>query len=277
MNSFSEELLSARKAKNMTQEQLAAALNVTRSTVSHWENGRNEPDLETLQKISLLLETTFSVQVTPAAEAAPAADREQLVRKNKLLKIMAAIIALLLIVIVVLIACGILPTGSKPVNEPAASADAAPLAVTPIMPPKAETIEWYSSACLPTEGMPFVMIQFNENPLRAINNADLFPDGPGWFYTTYLTETNGKPFTITHLRLVNFMDIKNDIFDYDGDTVSGWFGSSTLPPREQFAFNGGFPMVPEIKGIGFCLTGRAEDGTEMEFHAYLPLLQEVAE
>lgn len=222
MNSFSEELLSARKAKNMTQEQLAAALNVTRSTVSHWENGRNEPDMETLQKISLLLETTFSVQVTPAAEAAP-------------------------------------------------------LAVTPIMPPKAETIEWYSSACLPTEGMPFVMIQFNENPLRAINNADLFPDGPGWFYTTYLTETNGKPFTITHLRLVNFMDIKNDIFDYDGNTVSGWFGSSTLPPREQFAFNGGFPMVPEIKGIGFCLTGRAEDSTEMEFHAYLPLLQEVAE
>ena len=59
MNSFSEELLSARKAKNMTQEQLAAALNVTRSTVSHWENGRNEPDMETLQKISLLLETTF--------------------------------------------------------------------------------------------------------------------------------------------------------------------------------------------------------------------------
>ena len=39
MESFSSQLLRARKAKGMTQEQLAELLQTSRSNISHWENG----------------------------------------------------------------------------------------------------------------------------------------------------------------------------------------------------------------------------------------------
>lgn len=47
-----------RSSANMTQDQLAEQLNVTRQAVSSWENGRTEPDIETLQKISEVLNVT---------------------------------------------------------------------------------------------------------------------------------------------------------------------------------------------------------------------------
>ncbi len=36
---FSEKLLTLRKAKNLTQEELAEKLNVSRQSVSKWESG----------------------------------------------------------------------------------------------------------------------------------------------------------------------------------------------------------------------------------------------
>ena len=42
----------------MTQEELAEQLHVTRQTVSSWETGRTEPDIETLQQISDCLDVT---------------------------------------------------------------------------------------------------------------------------------------------------------------------------------------------------------------------------
>ena len=41
-----------RKAKNLTQEQLAEKLDVTRQTISNWENGKFYPDIDALVKIS---------------------------------------------------------------------------------------------------------------------------------------------------------------------------------------------------------------------------------
>ena len=43
MSEFTKDILQARKAKGMTQEQLASAMGVSRQLVSHWENGRAEP------------------------------------------------------------------------------------------------------------------------------------------------------------------------------------------------------------------------------------------
>lgn len=46
----------AREAKGLSQEQLAERLNVTRQAVSNWERGKSEPDIETLQRLSDVLE-----------------------------------------------------------------------------------------------------------------------------------------------------------------------------------------------------------------------------
>ena len=44
MPSLNQRIADARRALGMTQEQVAAAMNVSRQTVSHWENGRVVPD-----------------------------------------------------------------------------------------------------------------------------------------------------------------------------------------------------------------------------------------
>lgn len=49
VGSFIKEL---RKVKNLTQEQLAEAFNVSRRTVSRWETGSNLPDLDILIEMS---------------------------------------------------------------------------------------------------------------------------------------------------------------------------------------------------------------------------------
>lgn len=48
----------ARKAKELTQEELAERLHVTRQAVSNWERGKTEPDIGMLQQLSDVLEVS---------------------------------------------------------------------------------------------------------------------------------------------------------------------------------------------------------------------------
>lgn len=56
MKPIAEQLSAARRARGYTQEQFAEMLHVSRQAVSHWENGRATPDLNTLQEIARLLD-----------------------------------------------------------------------------------------------------------------------------------------------------------------------------------------------------------------------------
>lgn len=57
----------ARKAKGLSQEQLAEQLNVTRQAVSNWECGKTQPDIQTLQKLSEVLEVPVEELIYGAA------------------------------------------------------------------------------------------------------------------------------------------------------------------------------------------------------------------
>lgn len=57
---FSENLKSIRKAKGMTQNELANRLNVVRQTISKWEKGLSVPDTEMLIKIAEIFEVSVS-------------------------------------------------------------------------------------------------------------------------------------------------------------------------------------------------------------------------
>ena len=50
----------ARKAKGLSQEELAIKLNVVRQTISKWEQGLSVPDAEMLIKLAEVLDTTVS-------------------------------------------------------------------------------------------------------------------------------------------------------------------------------------------------------------------------
>lgn len=59
MIKFGEILKKLRNAKDLTQEQLAHDLNLTRSQIKNWETNRYQPDINTL----ILLASYFDVSV----------------------------------------------------------------------------------------------------------------------------------------------------------------------------------------------------------------------
>ncbi|MDE6599337.1 MAG: helix-turn-helix domain-containing protein, partial [Oscillospiraceae bacterium] len=62
---ISEMIKEIRKNVNMTQDEMAQALYVTRQAVSRWENGDTTPNLETLTQISKM----FGVSLDRLLEA----------------------------------------------------------------------------------------------------------------------------------------------------------------------------------------------------------------
>ena len=97
MKPMSEQLSSARRAKGYTQEQFAELLHVSRQAVSHWENGRATPDLNTLQEIARLLEQP---SLLAPEEPVPQEEPNWLERNWKAVVMSAALLLVLLIVLV---------------------------------------------------------------------------------------------------------------------------------------------------------------------------------
>ena len=56
---FGNQIKNIRKKENLTQEQFALKLNVSRQTVSNWENNKNLPDIEML----ILISNVFNVSL----------------------------------------------------------------------------------------------------------------------------------------------------------------------------------------------------------------------
>lgn len=48
-----------REEKNMTQDNLAEKMNVTRQAVSNWETGKTSPDIDTLFKLSQIFDVSM--------------------------------------------------------------------------------------------------------------------------------------------------------------------------------------------------------------------------
>ena len=59
MSTVGKNIRNFREKKGDSQEDMAQALNVTRQTVSSWETGRTEPDIDTLHRIAVYLDTTI--------------------------------------------------------------------------------------------------------------------------------------------------------------------------------------------------------------------------
>ena len=74
-----------RKAKGLSQEELAARLHVVRQTVSKWEKGRSVPDADLLIRLAEELDTTSAALLGPEGppEAQLARIAEQLAVKNR--------------------------------------------------------------------------------------------------------------------------------------------------------------------------------------------------
>ena len=56
---FGEKLQDLRKTRNLTQEELAEALYVSRTAISKWESGRGYPSIDSLKEISCFFDVTI--------------------------------------------------------------------------------------------------------------------------------------------------------------------------------------------------------------------------
>ena len=91
MAKISRNIKKYRTAKNFTQDELARQLFVTRQTISGWENGRTQPDIETLCRLSEIFEV--SVEDLIYGEKRFSSAEEQESKSKRTLMILFSIIA----------------------------------------------------------------------------------------------------------------------------------------------------------------------------------------
>ena len=84
---FADNLKTLRRARGLSQEELAGRLHVTRQTISKWENALSVPDAELLLRLAEELETPVSRLLGGPVEEEPAPDQvaAHLAELNRLL------------------------------------------------------------------------------------------------------------------------------------------------------------------------------------------------
>ena len=132
--SFQENLIRARKARGMTQEELAARLSISRQAVSKWETGESLPDLYKLAALADELgvstdelcgrEAALCGEVPATAFAGDAAEREafaeeirRIAKQNRSLRYVVGILVLICGVLTMLSGYRSLQNSKAPSNE----------------------------------------------------------------------------------------------------------------------------------------------------------------
>ncbi len=292
MQTLAERIITARKEKGYTQEQLATLLNVSRPTISHWENGRVLPDVEMLRLLSSTLETDFLSDAvplsydaqnnapTPPVDTVPTtvqkeADLSKPLNKTWLYVVLAALLLLIIGSIY------IFSTRNKAESTPQAGAVSASQAPqTQTEPPKASEnkqteTELFIASCerTPVEGQAFVQISTAENPLHPAFLPD--SDTPFWLHTVTAEETNGVAFTIEKVSEVFFSQgSKVSARDYAPGDLD--WGKGEMRPNIPLHYGGGFP-VQDLEGLGIVISGTDANKNALTFSHYVVLSNETKE
>ena len=80
-----------RKAKGLTQEELAQALFVSRTAVSKWESGRGYPNLDSLKELSKYFSVSIDELICPEEIISAAEDEQKAYRSRYCLLICSAL------------------------------------------------------------------------------------------------------------------------------------------------------------------------------------------
>lgn len=80
MTNVGENIKKMRKKLKITQDELAEKLSVTRQAVSNWENGKTEPDIETLTKMAQI----FDISIDELVDGIPKGIKELRGKKSHL-------------------------------------------------------------------------------------------------------------------------------------------------------------------------------------------------
>lgn len=95
---LSANLKSIRKSRKITQEALASKLNVTRQTISKWENGQSVPDAESLTQIAELLDISVQELLGEEVKENKTAGFKEKPTERKYLKIILTVILIIMLI-----------------------------------------------------------------------------------------------------------------------------------------------------------------------------------
>ena len=85
-----ENIRTLRKAEGLSQQELAAKLNVVRQTVSKWERGLSVPDSEMLVALSEVLETPVSTLLKETVRTEEAEDLQTIAARLEIINLQLA-------------------------------------------------------------------------------------------------------------------------------------------------------------------------------------------
>lgn len=91
-NSFGKTLAKLRKERKLTQQELADLLHVTNKTISKWETNTTAPDIDTLKRISQVLNVPVDVLLGNSKLTIPGNNKHKITKKK-----IALILSLLLV------------------------------------------------------------------------------------------------------------------------------------------------------------------------------------
>ena len=258
LSNFAEQLSAARKAAGMTQEQLADTVHVARNTVSSWERGRTQPDLETLRLLGQALHYDFmNGEAAPQAETekpAEAAPSKKPFTKRNIIIGAAALAAVILIVCLLVI--------PKQSGKPAEYQDGNG---------KVYTAADYQAVTPNQAGKAYLSIT---------TTLEKQPTGNGgqFMYSFLMKEENGIGFTIERMEHINFFYSTNTISmdAFTADDIRAWGDDPEIKPygvyRMDCGVNAKTPSgTPNAIGAAFQVWGTDANGEQLTFTAYIPL------
>ena len=254
MQSLGEKIRQARREKGLTQEQLAQALFVSRQTVSNWENGKTEPDYQTLVRLSQELGMEIVRAEETPAEAPPETPPEEPARQRdegkarRLRPWLAAAAA-------------------------AALALALGLALRPSPGRRSGyTVEWFQQEAADVPDQAFIRI-YTKAALPVAVKQQTAESTPVWEYNLFIREENGVDVTVSELTCVRFYKSgKTDIYATTVDVFGERNGGrpSYIGGREMRRLSCGRTADRQSIGEGWMLRGTDDHCNPVCFTTYIP-------
>ena len=282
MATIGEQIKAARKAKGMTQEELAEATHMTRTGISKWETDSRRPDEKMMARLSEVLGCEFEIpegledvpeeneeqadgqaeaQAEPAGPAQETVGDQDGKKSSRRKVILGCVIAAVLVIAGVVLA---LTLGNRPEqkSQDIVYTDAAGKVYDPA----------YYKAVKPNEaGKAYIKLDTELN-IQQLSHGEHF------LYAFNMKEENGIGFHIDRMDHINFFYSGAVTMDtLTAEDVESWGDDPHIPPYGTYSITCGVSGrsstdgAPNAVGAALFLVGTDDNGEQPTFTAYIPL------
>ena len=276
MTSIGEQIMTARKAKGLTQEALAEMLNVSRSTVANWENGRRIPDGEMLLRVAKTLEYSFETESSIQQDAVNNEEnqytetidenvhdqtddtdvvaesptqspiKQRRIQPKMIYQCLAAVGMIVLLVVAFFVL--------RAKNAPAYKDETGTV----------YTIAQFQQPVANEQGKAYLRLE----PTVQVTEGENYNY---WMYGFNMYEENGIACRVNRVEEFVFAESGKLVHrTYGAGDIQAYGTSLDIAARGEWWFGGGFP-VQAIRGVGIKVSCTDEHDEQLSFVSYLPL------